>query len=99
MMCKNCKHAFCWYCLESLDVSWTLQTLLMFTRSWISPVKHDAAVILRTGDPQRRHYLFALTLTASIIRILQLSRGLNSKKRGIFCFFWGLIEPRWLKKS
>ncbi|XP_030626720.1 putative E3 ubiquitin-protein ligase RNF144A-B [Chanos chanos] len=19
MMCKNCKHAFCWYCLESLD--------------------------------------------------------------------------------
>ncbi|KAA8582146.1 hypothetical protein FQN60_008886 [Etheostoma spectabile] len=20
MMCKNCKHAFCWYCLESLDV-------------------------------------------------------------------------------
>lgn len=22
MMCKNCKHAFCWYCLESLDVSW-----------------------------------------------------------------------------
>lgn len=21
MMCKNCKHAFCWYCLESLDVS------------------------------------------------------------------------------
>jgi len=22
MMCKNCKHAFCWYCLESLDVSY-----------------------------------------------------------------------------
>ncbi|VTJ91594.1 Hypothetical predicted protein [Marmota monax] len=21
MMCKSCKHAFCWYCLESLDVS------------------------------------------------------------------------------
>uniref|UniRef100_A0A3Q2H8M3 RBR-type E3 ubiquitin transferase n=1 Tax=Equus caballus TaxID=9796 RepID=A0A3Q2H8M3_HORSE len=21
MMCRNCKHAFCWYCLESLDVS------------------------------------------------------------------------------
>ncbi|KAI4889551.1 hypothetical protein NFI96_033119 [Prochilodus magdalenae] len=20
MMCKNCKHAFCWYCLESLDL-------------------------------------------------------------------------------
>ncbi|GAA6092786.1 E3 ubiquitin-protein ligase RNF144A isoform X2 [Tachysurus ichikawai] len=19
MLCKNCKHAFCWYCLESLD--------------------------------------------------------------------------------
>lgn len=21
MMCKRCKHVFCWYCLESLDVS------------------------------------------------------------------------------
>lgn len=29
MMCKNCKHAFCWYCLESLDVS----TALTPTRS------------------------------------------------------------------
>lgn len=28
MMCKNCKHAFCWYCLESLDVSRTLETFL-----------------------------------------------------------------------
>nr|CAD7436185.1 unnamed protein product [Timema monikensis] len=22
MMCKRCKHVFCWYCLASLDVSW-----------------------------------------------------------------------------
>ena len=21
MMCKRCKHVFCWYCLTSLDVS------------------------------------------------------------------------------
>lgn len=21
MMCKRCKHVFCWYCLASLDVS------------------------------------------------------------------------------
>ena len=21
MMCKRCKHVFCWYCLISLDVS------------------------------------------------------------------------------
>lgn len=21
MMCKNCKHTFCWYCLQNLDVS------------------------------------------------------------------------------
>ena len=21
MMCKRCKHVFCWYCLQSLDVS------------------------------------------------------------------------------
>ena len=24
MMCKRCKHVFCWYCLHSLDVSWKL---------------------------------------------------------------------------
>ena len=24
MMCKRCKHVFCWYCLASLDVSWWL---------------------------------------------------------------------------
>lgn len=24
MMCKRCKHVFCWYCLASLDVSVTL---------------------------------------------------------------------------
>ena len=23
MMCKRCKHVFCWYCLSSLDVSGT----------------------------------------------------------------------------
>ena len=23
MMCKNCKHTFCWYCLQNLDVSST----------------------------------------------------------------------------
>lgn len=31
MMCKNCKHAFCWYCLESLDVSWVFIKSLIFT--------------------------------------------------------------------
>ncbi|KAI7799683.1 putative E3 ubiquitin-protein ligase RNF144A-B [Triplophysa rosa] len=29
MMCKNCKHAFCWYCLESLDVSFTYKMFEM----------------------------------------------------------------------
>lgn len=24
MMCKRCKHVFCWYCLASLDVSYLL---------------------------------------------------------------------------
>lgn len=29
MMCKNCKHTFCWYCLQNLDVSpWGSQALL-----------------------------------------------------------------------
>lgn len=30
MMCKNCKHAFCWYCLESLDVSRVLIIICLF---------------------------------------------------------------------
>ncbi len=32
MMCKNCKHAFCWYCLESLDVrcSYSMTRLTSF---------------------------------------------------------------------
>lgn len=30
MMCKNCKHAFCWYCLESLDVSTASSSALSF---------------------------------------------------------------------
>nr|XP_036860477.1 E3 ubiquitin-protein ligase RNF144A-like [Manis javanica] len=29
MMCKNCKHAFCWYCLESLDVSTASSSMLV----------------------------------------------------------------------
>lgn len=29
MMCKNCKHAFCWYCLESLDVSWMWESFMV----------------------------------------------------------------------
>lgn len=63
-------------------------------------MKRDSAVILHAGDPRRRHYLFALTLTAVIIGILQLSLGLiRGKKEAFPVFFWGLIEPRWLKKS
>lgn len=33
MMCKRCKHVFCWYCLASLDVSLTciFTTLMQFS--------------------------------------------------------------------
>lgn len=29
MMCKRCKHVFCWYCLASLDVS-NLYSIIVF---------------------------------------------------------------------
>ncbi|EGV95569.1 E3 ubiquitin-protein ligase RNF144B [Cricetulus griseus] len=29
MMCKNCKHTFCWYCLQNLDVSAPRNRLLV----------------------------------------------------------------------
>lgn len=35
MMCKNCKHTFCWYCLQNLDVSSTRQTLLRWSFSML----------------------------------------------------------------
>ena len=28
MMCKRCKHVFCWYCLTSLDVSSTVEIVV-----------------------------------------------------------------------
>lgn len=30
MLCKRCKHVFCWYCLASLDVSMRFLTELIF---------------------------------------------------------------------
>ena len=27
MMCKRCKHVFCWYCLTSLDVSYFIENI------------------------------------------------------------------------
>ena len=29
MMCKRCKHVFCWFCLTSLDVSNTFSTIVL----------------------------------------------------------------------
>ena len=33
MMCKRCKHVFCWYCLASLDVSLVFVTFLLMLNS------------------------------------------------------------------
>ena len=30
MMCKNCRHVFCWFCLASLDVSHFFLFFLLF---------------------------------------------------------------------
>ena len=30
MMCKRCKHVFCWFCLKSLDVSSILSMFLFY---------------------------------------------------------------------
>lgn len=30
MMCKRCKHVFCWYCLASLDVSHNFMNFIFF---------------------------------------------------------------------
>ena len=29
MMCKRCKHVFCWFCLKSLDVSFGLWSFML----------------------------------------------------------------------
>lgn len=42
MMCKRCKHVFCWYCLESLDVS--TSSNLMSCWSFIEPYQPESAI-------------------------------------------------------
>lgn len=38
MMCKRCKHVFCWYCLANLDVSQTNKWLIYLHLSYLSPI-------------------------------------------------------------
>ena len=47
MMCKRCKHVFCWYCLESLDVS-GVSCLSFFT------VSHEFSFV---SSPSRFFFL------------------------------------------
>ena len=43
MMCKRCKHVFCWYCLKSLDVSVFLAAM---TYPITSPLNTSQAYLL-----------------------------------------------------
>lgn len=49
MMCKRCKHVFCWYCLASLDVSRVHSPLLMYSLIHLS-------FFLPQDDFLLRHY-------------------------------------------
>lgn len=64
-------------------------------QNFFSITRCDTAVNLHITDPQCGHYVFALTVTAFINRILQLSIGLNRKKDAYSFFFWRFIEPHW----
>uniref|UniRef100_A0A673HVS5 RBR-type E3 ubiquitin transferase n=1 Tax=Sinocyclocheilus rhinocerous TaxID=307959 RepID=A0A673HVS5_9TELE len=48
MMCKNCKHAFCWYCLESLDVSCLYKLGICFSFSFRSSILASPFLLLAT---------------------------------------------------
>ncbi|MGH0132871.1 UNVERIFIED_CONTAM: hypothetical protein FKN15_016709 [Acipenser sinensis] len=46
MMCKNCKHAFCWYCLGSLDCALALAIPWLLSRCYPVTMLYVAARVL-----------------------------------------------------
>ena len=60
MMCKRCKHVFCWYCLASLDVSPTSNLLFFFSH------QHDNPTFTTHFNLGRGRYLYRVSQTTGI---------------------------------
>jgi E3 ubiquitin-protein ligase RNF144 len=48
MMCKKCKHVFCWYCLASLDVSKKMYFIVVAFEISVNDNKFDLILLCRT---------------------------------------------------
>lgn len=80
MMCKNCKHAFCWYCLESLDVSW----LFIICSYWSLFIRREQYYALMSSNVVHRSVMLqSHSYTRSIRLHAQFSRTM-------FMILWGI---------
>ena len=50
MMCKRCKHVFCWYCLASLDVSSQVTIWLLVLCRCIDCCEFGLVIWICRGD-------------------------------------------------
>jgi len=69
MMCKRCKHVFCWYCLASLDVSASLS----FSHWESSPDCISWACVTLSSHTRISFLFFSLTLSPN--KSIQLFPG------------------------
>ena len=55
MMCKRCKHVFCWYCQTSLDVSWSRKKIRM---AYLVIVNNVAVEFLSVSLYEKPFFMF-----------------------------------------
>lgn len=80
MMCKNCKHAFCWYCLESLDVSTAPSSALHFSLGGGEHTSHFLKSFGSASGNRRKVGCFSVLME---MRIHQCRDGRSSLKQKV----------------
>lgn len=79
MMCKNCKHAFCWYCLESLDVSAPSLKCYLTCASDVLPRTNIAQhVYIAAWWPCACHLYHAAAIAKPFVRLSLTPAEINS---------------------
>lgn len=85
MMCKRCKHVFCWYCLASLDVSRVQSPLLMYSLTHLSFFLHrmTSCCGTTTRGPARTNWVIRVPRSSGIApKLLAYLLAL------VFCCWW-----------
>lgn len=85
MMCKRCKHVFCWYCLASLDVSRVHSPLLMYSLIQLPFFLHRMTFCCgtTTRGPARTNWVIRVPRSSGIApKLLAYLLAL------VFCCWW-----------